>query len=66
MISGIRGTSRSSSSVLIFYTKISALIKLTEMHGGNSKKLIKQIVKAYGYQPPAGDISNGDILRTFK
>lgn len=47
--SGIHGISRSSSSVIILYTKISALIKLIEMQDENGKKFIKQIVKAYEY-----------------
>ena len=47
--SGIRGISRSSSSVIILYTKISTLIKLIEMQDGNGKKFIKQTVKAYEY-----------------
>ena len=60
---------RSSSSVISFYEKASALITCMKKQGGNRRKLMKQIMKAYENHQLVFhnyDISNRDIMRTFQ
>ena len=68
MMSMILHIGRSSSSVISFYEKTSALITRMKKQGGNRRKLMKQIMKAYENHQfvfQNYDISNRDIMRTF-
>ena len=68
VMSEVLRIARASSSVTGFNEKCNVLINRMENQGGNRRKLIKQILRAYQNHPLVFrkyNISDKDILKTF-